>query len=62
MTEHAVSKYIPILTRSSFKNEKKRVLQYFLSHQSKTVHAFIVDYSTTLAFFVYAGKSRSVLE
>ena len=35
---------------------------YFISNQSKTAHAFIVNFSTILAFFVYAGKSCAVLE
>ena len=39
------------------KNEKW-VLDYFITHQSKMAHAFIVNFITILAFFVYAGKSE----
>ena len=41
---------------------KKRVLDYFISHQSKMAHVFIVNFSTTFSFFVYAGKSLALLE
>ena len=42
--------------------KEKIVFDYFISHQSTTTHAFIVNFSTILAFFVYAGKPRAVLE
>ena len=44
--------------------KKKRMLNYiyFISQQNKTAHAFIVNFSTILAFFVYARKSCAVLE
>ena len=59
-TKHVKSKCVSILTHFSLKNEK--VLDYFYSHQSKTAHALNVEFSTTLAIFVYAGKSCAVLE
>ena len=40
----------------------KKVLEYFNVHQSKMVHAFIVKFSMTEAFFVYAGKLHAVLD
>ena len=38
------------------------MLFYFISHQSKTAHPFIMNFSMILSFFVYAGKSHAVLE
>ena len=61
-TKYVESKSILILTRLSIKNEKKKVLDYFHAHQSKTAHAFIVNFSTILASFIYAEKSRAVLK
>ena len=49
-------KYISILNTFLSQNEN-RVLVYFISHQIKTIHAFIVNFSMILAVFVYAGKS-----
>ena len=61
-TKHAKSKSISTLTRLSLKM-KNNVQDYFISHQSKTVHdAFIVSFSTVLAFFSYAVKPRAVFE
>ena len=58
---HAKSKSVSILTRFSLKIDKI-CWPGSISHRSKTAHEFIVNFSTTLMFLVYAGKSRAVLD
>ena len=55
-TKQTTLKFISILKRF---DSEWRALDYFISHQSKTTRIFIVNFSTILAFFVYAGKSRA---
>ena len=63
---HALSLHnalkIKIFFYSNMFNLWKYKKKYFNLYQSKTASVHIVNFSATLAFFVYAGKTRAVLK